>query len=113
MEVFKQVEPLHMAQTWSRQCTLAAMDKNIYPYDPVKVHGTILLKNRVFEILEDLKNRSLEERLQLKALERGREDLIIAGTAIVLQTMNTFACEEVVVSEYGLREGIILKHLAG
>ena len=52
-----------------------------------------------------------EERLQLEALERGREDLIIAGTAIVLQTLNIFGCQELAVSEYGLREGIILRHL--
>ncbi|MFQ5671780.1 MAG: Ppx/GppA family phosphatase [Nitrospinales bacterium] len=92
--------------------TLAALDKNIYPYDPLKVHGATLQKENIHKILDDLKNRSLEERLQLKPLERGREDLIIAGTALVLQTMDTFACKELTVSEYGLREGIILKHLA-
>jgi len=92
--------------------TLAALDRNIYPYDPLKVHGATLQKENIRKIFEDLKNRSLEERLQLKALERGREDLIIAGTAIVLQTMEAFACNELTVSEYGLREGIILKHLA-
>lgn len=106
-------EPINlMIGTAGTVTTLAAMDKNIYPYDPLKVHGTTLHKRRIGEILEDLKNRSLKERLQLQALERGREDLIIAGTAIALQAMSIFGCEELTVSEYGLREGIILKHLA-
>jgi len=91
--------------------TLAALDRNIYPYDPLKVHGLTLHRESVRRILDDLKSRSLEERLQLKPLERGREDLIVAGTALALPTMETFACEELTVSEYGLREGIILRHL--
>lgn len=92
--------------------TLAALDNGVFPYDPSKIHGATLRKESVRKILDDLKNRSLEERLQLKALERGREDLIIAGTAVVLQTMDTFGCERLTVCEYGLREGIILKHWA-
>ena len=60
-------------------------------------------------MLENLKGKSLSQRLLLKPLERGREDLIIAGTAIVLETMRTFGCDVLTVSEYSLREGIILK----
>jgi exopolyphosphatase/guanosine-5'-triphosphate,3'-diphosphate pyrophosphatase len=45
----------------------------------------------------------------LKPLEPGREDLIIAGIAIVLETMRVFNCKSLTVSEYSLREGIILK----
>lgn len=93
--------------------TLAAIDQNLFPYDPMKVHGSILRRDRVRELLDDLKSKSLEERLQVKALERGREDLIIAGAALVLQTLETFACDALTVSEYGLREGIILRHFAG
>jgi len=62
---------------------------------------------------QELKEKSLNERLALKALEKGREDLIIAGTAIVLETMRTFQCDPLLVSEYSLREGIILKALGG
>lgn len=92
--------------------TLAALSKNIYPYDPDKIHGTLLPKKNIETLLQDLKKKSLNERLALKPLEQGREDLIIAGTAIVLETMRTFQCEPLLVSEYSLREGIILKALA-
>lgn len=93
--------------------TLAALDMNVYPYDPLKIHGEVLKRDRVQALLHDLKGKSCQERLRLKPLERGREDLIIAGTALVLQTLDTFGCTELTVSEYGLREGIILKQLAG
>jgi exopolyphosphatase / guanosine-5'-triphosphate,3'-diphosphate pyrophosphatase len=91
--------------------TLAALAHNIYPYDPVKVHAVSLPLDHIHKIQNDLKSRSIEQRLELKPLEPGREDLIIAGTAIVLETLHTFGCPSLLVSEYSLREGIILKAL--
>jgi exopolyphosphatase / guanosine-5'-triphosphate,3'-diphosphate pyrophosphatase len=91
--------------------TLAALKGNIYPYDPDKIHGALLSSQDINTLNQDLKNKSLNERLALKPLEPGREDLIIAGTAIVLETMRTFQCDPLLVSEYSLREGIILKAL--
>ena len=85
--------------------------RNIYPYDPEKIHGTLLTRQEIETLLQDLKIKSLSERLDLKPLEPGREDLIIAGTAIVLKTMKMFECETLLVSEYSLREGITLKGL--
>ena len=91
--------------------TLAALRKNIYPYDPERIHGALLPRQDVETLLQDLKEKSLIERLELKPLEPGREDLIIAGTVIVLETMRAFQCDPLLVSEYSLREGIILKTL--
>ena len=91
--------------------TLAALDRNIHPYDPEKVHGVSLPLGNIQKIQNDLKAKSIAERLQLKPLEPGREDLIIAGIAIVLETFRVFGCHSLLVSEYGLREGIILKAL--
>ena len=88
--------------------TLAALKEEIYPYDPEKIHGSLFSFHDAESILEDLKKKSLKERLALKPLEQGREDLIIAGTAIVLETMRAFDCKMLKVSEYSLREGIIL-----
>ena len=89
--------------------TLAALKNNIYPYDPKKIHGSTFSQSEAESILEDLKRKSLNQRLLLKTIEPGREDLIIAGTAIVLETMRAFGCEILTVSEYSLREGLILR----
>ena len=88
--------------------TLAAIRDNIYPYDPEKIHGSIFSFQDAESILQNLKKKSLDERLAIKPLEKGREDLIIAGIAIVLETMHAFDCKMLKVSEYSLREGIIL-----
>jgi exopolyphosphatase/pppGpp-phosphohydrolase len=41
-------------------------------------------------------------------LEKGREDIIVAGTAVLMITMDRLGCSEILVSDYGLREGILL-----
>jgi len=88
--------------------TLAAIDGDVFPYDPEKVHGRMLSFDRVERILADLKVKSLEERVAMKTIERGREDLIITGSALVLEIMRVFECDLLTVSEYGLREGVVL-----
>ncbi len=93
--------------------TLAAIDRKIFPYDPEKIHGLVLPLENIQRIFEDLKSKSLEERLAIPSLERGREELIIAGAALVLETMKTFGCSELTVSEYSLREGILLQAFGG
>ena len=93
--------------------TLAALKENIYPYDPKKIHGSTFSQSEAESILDDLKGKSLSQRLLLKPIEPGREDLIIAGTAIVLETMHAFGCEMLTVSEYSLREGLILRAMNG
>ena len=92
--------------------TLAAIDENIYPYDPEIIHGRSLTFKRVEELLEDLKNKSLTERSAIRAKEKGREDLIIVGGALVLETMRVFECNLLIVSEHGLREGLVLDTLS-
>ena len=111
LEVKKQLSefsPEILIGTAGTVTTLAALKEKIYPYDPEKIHGSIFSLHDAESILEDLKKKSLAERLSLKSLEKGREDLIIAGTAIVLATMHAFDCKMLKVSEYSLREGIIL-----
>lgn len=88
--------------------TLAAIDGDVYPYDPEKIHGTTLSRSRVEEILEDLKGKSLDERVAMRTMEKGREDLIIVGGVLTLETMRAFDCDLLTISEYGLREGIVL-----
>ena len=111
LEVKKQLSefsPEILIGTAGTVTTLAALKEKIYPYDPEKIHGSIFSLHDAESILENLKKKSLAERLSLKSLEKGREDLIIAGTAIVLATMHAFDCKMLQVSEYSLREGIIL-----
>ena len=107
-EKLSEFSPEVLVGTAGTVTTLAALDGNVHPYDAEKIHGRTLTRARVKELLDDLKLKSLDERLAMKAMEKGREDLIIAGGALTLETMRAFDCDLLTISEYGLREGIIL-----
>jgi exopolyphosphatase/guanosine-5'-triphosphate,3'-diphosphate pyrophosphatase len=93
--------------------TLAAIARDIFPYDPDRVHGVTLSRQAIQAIQDDLLVRSLGERLAIRALEPGREDLIIAGTLLTLEIMDAFRQDTLTISEYSMREGILLRALAG
>ena len=105
---FSPLVPDQIIGTAGTVTTLAAIHHEVYPYDPKQIHNSILPIEAVRSIQDNLKVKSLEDRLDIKSLEKGREDLIIAGTAIVLETLEMFGMCELKVSEYGLREGVII-----
>ena len=87
--------------------TLAALDLELAAYDPARVHGHRLTRASVDRQLARLGAMTLEERGAQPCLEPGRADLIVPGTAIVVATMERMRVGALVVSEYGLREGIM------
>ena len=87
--------------------TLAALDLGLSAYDPDRVHGHRLHREAVERWRERLGALTLAERGALPCLEPGRADLIIPGTAIVIETMACLAADVLTVSEYALREGVL------
>ena len=88
--------------------TLAAMDQKLETYTPKRIHNYRLSWDTVRRILGDLTSRTHAQRRELKGLEPGREDLMVAGTLILLECMERFGFAECLVSDYGLREGILI-----
>jgi len=90
--------------------TLAAMDQQLEAYVPKRIQNYRLSWDAVRRILGDLTSRTNAQRRELKGLEPGREDLMVAGTLILLECMERFGFVECLVSDYGLREGILINH---
>lgn len=88
--------------------TLAAISMQLVTYDYNKVQNSILGIDEIRRIFALLQPLSPEERLTVPGLERGREDLIIAGILITLKTMERFGFSTFKVSDYGLLEGLIV-----
>lgn len=88
--------------------TLAAVSMKMDSYDYRRVHNSILSIEEVRRIYSLLLPLSLEERVAVPGLEKGREDLIIAGILITLHTMERFGFTTFKVSDYGLLEGLIV-----
>ncbi len=91
--------------------TLAAIDLALPAYDRQKVHGHVLGRARVKDLFASLAQLPVGERRLVPGLEAGRADVIVAGTAILIATMERLRFEELRVSDDGLREGILLDML--
>jgi len=92
--------------------TLAAISLKLSDYDYRKVNNHLLSLDEIKAIFRTLLPLSPEERLhQIAGLEKGREDLIIAGTILTIKTMELFKFSNLKVSDYGLLEGVLI-HLA-
>ncbi|HZO90926.1 MAG TPA: Ppx/GppA phosphatase family protein [Chthonomonadaceae bacterium] len=53
----------------------------------------------------------LEERRKVPGMDANRADIILGGAAIILTLMEGFGAEKLMLSERGLRDGILLDHL--
>ena len=91
--------------------TLAALDLGLPAYDAAVVHGHRLHRAGVERQLARLGALDVAARGRLPCLEPGRADLIIPGIAICLAAMARFGRDTVVVSDHGLREGILCEAL--
>jgi exopolyphosphatase/guanosine-5'-triphosphate,3'-diphosphate pyrophosphatase len=88
--------------------TLAAIDQGLVHYDPAKINRSILTRPSIDAVVQKLGTSTLEERKKIQGLEPGREDIIFAGSVITQEIMHRFDFESLVVSEWGLREGIVI-----
>ncbi len=88
--------------------SLAAIDQELEPYDPGRVHGYRLGMQRIQRMLSRLSSLPLAERLRVPGLHPGRAPTIVAGTVILVQVMRVFGLEEVEVSELDILHGSAL-----
>lgn len=88
--------------------TLAAISLKMEHYDYRKVNNLVISRKQIQDIFDRMVTMSPEERLRIPGLEKGREDLIIAGSMVTLATMDMFALDSMKVSDYGLLEGLIV-----
>jgi exopolyphosphatase / guanosine-5'-triphosphate,3'-diphosphate pyrophosphatase len=87
--------------------TLAALDLGLSAYDPERVHGHRLTRGAVETQRTRLAALTVAQRGAVPCLEPGRADLIVPGIAIVMATFERWCLDGMVVSEYGLREGMM------
>lgn len=88
--------------------TIAAIDLEMEKYDCTLINNYKLEYENIVKIYEKLASLPAKERLTVKGLEKGREDLIIAGILMVLEILEHFSKDYLIVSDYGLREGLAI-----
>lgn len=86
--------------------TLAAIDLGIY--DPRRVHGHVLTRTRVEEMLSWMSGLTTVERALIPGLQPARAPVIVAGATIVAAALAAVGVDAMRVSERDLLDGAVL-----
>jgi exopolyphosphatase/guanosine-5'-triphosphate,3'-diphosphate pyrophosphatase len=82
--------------------------------DPeASIHGRRLEAEALHELTRRLARSSQEERLEMPGMRRRRADLVPTGAVILDTLVEEFALPALTVSDWGLREGVILEAMKG
>ncbi len=90
--------------------TLAAIDLKLPEYDGVKIHLHKIGFDALNFIYKRLISLSINQRLEIAGIESQRADLIIAGTLILKNMMEFIKATEVIISDCGLLEGVLIDY---
>lgn len=88
--------------------SLAAMAQKLSTYEPARIHNYQLQLTMIQDLEHTLLSRKKTDRTGLPGLEKGREEVIAAGAIIIRTLMETLSVSECLVSDLGLREGVLL-----
>lgn len=85
--------------------SLAAIEMELDPYDPKRVHGHVLELRSIQRMLSRLAAVPLAERQAIRGLHADRAPTILAGVVILVETMRAFDLERITVSEHDILYG--------
>jgi exopolyphosphatase/guanosine-5'-triphosphate,3'-diphosphate pyrophosphatase len=88
--------------------TLASIDLRLDQYDSDRIHLHQISIQSINKIYNLMVKNPLKERIKIQGLESDRADIIIAGVLILLEIMKTINSNSVIISDYGLLEGLLL-----
>jgi exopolyphosphatase/guanosine-5'-triphosphate,3'-diphosphate pyrophosphatase len=92
--------------------TFAAVEKRLLHYSHSAVHGACLTLTEVKRQLQMYRSKTLAERKAIAGLEAKRADVILAGAWLTERIMTSFGAQQVVVSDQGVRYGLLHERLA-
>jgi len=87
--------------------TICAVALSLDKFAPALLHGHRLSHREVLAVIAKLGAVALDERRKIPGVERDRADVIFAGAAILERIMANFGIQEVIVSDQGLRWGLV------
>jgi exopolyphosphatase / guanosine-5'-triphosphate,3'-diphosphate pyrophosphatase len=88
--------------------SLAAIDQQLDPYDPAQVHGYVLSAERCEALVARLAALTVAQRRELAGLHPDRAPTIVAGAAILLESMRAFGLDAIEISETDILHGAAL-----
>lgn len=87
--------------------TLSAVEKKLVCYTHGEVHGSRLTVSEVRRQVALFQGKTIAERKAIPGLEPKRADVILAGACLIERIMTLFHSERVIVSDQGVRYGLL------
>ena len=87
---------------------LAAVKHGLAEYDPDVVQGTVLDRAEIDRQIELYRTRTADERRAIVGLQPNRAEVILAGACVVRTVLAKLGRDSLVVSDRGLRHGLIV-----
>jgi exopolyphosphatase/guanosine-5'-triphosphate,3'-diphosphate pyrophosphatase len=91
---------------------LASVQHGLETYDSDVIQGTVLGRAEVDRQIALYSARTAAERREIVGLQPGRAEVILAGACIVRTVLDKLGCDELTVSDRGLRHGLILERFS-
>jgi exopolyphosphatase/guanosine-5'-triphosphate,3'-diphosphate pyrophosphatase len=91
---------------------LAAVRHELAAYDPEVIQGTVLDREEIDRQIELYRSRTADERTAIVGLQPARANVILAGALIVRTVLDKLQCDELRVSDRGLRHGVLVERFA-
>jgi exopolyphosphatase/guanosine-5'-triphosphate,3'-diphosphate pyrophosphatase len=85
--------------------SLAAVEMELEPYDPTRVHGHVLSLPSIQRMLSRLASAPLSQRVEIPGLHPARAPTIVAGVVILIETMRAFGLDRIEASEHDILYG--------
>ncbi|HEU5142546.1 MAG TPA: Ppx/GppA phosphatase family protein [Solirubrobacterales bacterium] len=89
--------------------SLAAVELELEPYDPERVHSHVLSLQSIQRLLSLFASRPLPERRAIPGLHEDRAPTIIAGVVILVEAMRAFDLQRIRVSEHDILFGAAIE----
>jgi exopolyphosphatase/guanosine-5'-triphosphate,3'-diphosphate pyrophosphatase len=93
--------------------TVQAVALGLDRYDPEAIHGTTLHRADAERVLDRLAGMTVAERRALPVMAPGREDVIVAGTTILVEILRRWKADRCLVSERDILDGLALEMVRG
>ncbi len=91
---------------------LAAVKHHLAAYDPEVIQGTVLDREEIDGQIELYRQRTADQRREIVGLQPARAEVILAGALIVRTVLDKLQCDELRVSDRGLRHGVLVERFA-
>lgn len=103
--------PVQLVGMGGTVTSMGAVKHKMVKYDPDVIQGSELTLADVEEQINDYSVKTLEKRREIPGLQPKRADVILAGACILKDILSRMNADRLVISDRGLRHGLLFDQL--